>query len=193
MCGYLLYDSIEEISVFNNLQSIYFECAITGEERWKILREFPRCEITVDEMNDKKDDEDTSEPEPFEGYYEYAITDEPLTEENIEKCRISYEVLATMTTEQVAQAVVDYPFIDELYSASQETFDAMILRRNCDAYAEILMRKDGREVLVDKILESEDGDYNIDLLKKIVLSEKLYADEFTEDELYFLDYFTNLE
>ncbi len=184
-CEELLYDSIEEIGGFNNLNKVYCKREITDEERWKILREFPKCQVSYGDVYIENDDEKTN-IYTFKGYYTYPVQAESLSDENVEKCRISYKVLETMTTEQVAQAVVDYPFIEDI--CSWESFDTIALRKKSDAYAEILMREDGREELIRKISELDCEEYNIDLLKQIVLNEKIFADTFAEDEL---DYLTN--
>ena len=55
-CEELLYDSIEEINGFNNLNKVYCKREITDEERWKILREFPKCEVSYGNVYTENDD-----------------------------------------------------------------------------------------------------------------------------------------
>ncbi len=131
-------------------------------------------------------------------YYEYPDTKGMNGNEIIAVCRIKEVTLDRMSTEQLAQAVIDYPMLEIHYASSQSDGTDM-LQNACDAYAELLTRDDAKEVLMAKVLQYEYAagtEYSdrLRLLKDIVLDETRFTlnDEeisyLESDEVYYKDY-----
>ena len=130
---------------------------------------------------------------PFEGYYEYSIKEDligaPVNEEDY---RIPQDILYRMSDEQLAQAVADYPLLANvhLYCSSPDEL-AFELFKISDAYKELIFRENAKEILIAKIKEienshSEHDEMRIQILKDILLTERIFEGRFTEEELYYL-------
>lgn len=145
--------------------------------------------VNINTSQIEKDSETTTETKMFEGYYVYPVDSVAATNYNIEKCRIPQTVLDSMTSEQVAQAVVDYPFLTSWFVSSTVQTDTKMICERSDAYAEIIKRPDGKDVMLSKIIEMEEKDhdiYVIDILKDIMLKEESFINSYTEDEIEYL-------
>jgi len=72
-------------------------------------------------------------------------------DEMVQACRIPKEILKKMTTEEVVDAVVDFPlFLDLfLYNSDEEGIKALL--ENSDAFKELITRKDYKKILQNKI------------------------------------------
>lgn len=137
------------------------------------------------------EEETTEEKEtlpPFEGYYEYPIG-KYKGQQLRNECRISQEVIDSMTSEQLAQAVADYPFLVGTMTSTK--VDTSSLKRNCDAYIELLKRPDGKDAIIAKIAEldarsRETKDIplavTVEDLKKIIYYEEELRDKLTDED-----------
>ena len=83
--------------------------------------------------------------EPFR--YVYPITPEDeewdridSVEEKIEACRIPQELLNEMTNEELYQAIMDFPFLCDIFVATSQEEGVESLEKTCDAYRELLSR-----------------------------------------------------
>lgn len=132
---------------------------------------------------------------PFEGYYEYPEKEDLIgTRPTADDYRIPKETLKRMSDEQLAQAVADYPLLGEIYFVSTSMQDAATdLFYDSDAYQELVLRGNGKDALIEKIKELEgaeeiSGDIEmvIQALKDIVLNERVFVEQLTEEDIQFL-------
>ena len=92
--------------------------------------------------------------------FEYPITPEDAewheiesVEEKIEVCRIPADILCKMTNEQLYEAIMDFPFLVDVFIAPSIEAGIESLERTCDAYCELLRRDDVQEFLMEKVAE----------------------------------------
>lgn len=90
--------------------------------------------------------------------FEYPITpDDPEWKElgsvrnKIEACRIPTEILDKMTDEQLIQAILDFPFLIDLFLVNSKEDGVKSLERTCDAYRELLSRSSAKDALLNKV------------------------------------------
>lgn len=160
-------------------------------------------EGTPTERNTQQNTEIETESEmlvPFEGYYEYPEKEDLIgTRPKAEDYRIPKETLERMSDEQLAQAVADYPLLGEIHLVSTSLQDATTeLFYKSDAYQELILRGNGKDALIAKIKELEsaeeisgDTEVVIEALKDIVLNERVFVEQLTEDDIQFLTGETN--
>ena len=124
------------------------------------------------------------------GYHVYPDTSEMKAEQISEACRIPEAELDAMSTEQLAQAVADYPLLWEIETSSSTEYDLEWLAEQSDAYKELLTREEAVAALFEKCrtLES-DPDHAVcaELLKKVVSHEKAFQNELTDSDKEYLD------
>lgn len=121
------------------------------------------------------------------GYYSYPDTGAMITEEIIDACRIPETELNAMSSEQLAQAVADYPL---LWDVELSENDIECLKEESDAYRALLGRKDAKEVLLEKARELEkspDNVITVKMLKNIISHEKTFQNVLTESEKEYLN------
>lgn len=128
----------------------------------------------------------SSKKETFVGYYEYPADDLMKETTLIKVCRIPEDILETMSEEQLAQAVADFPLLSQVAYSSSKHGGAEYLAEISDAYRELLERKNAKETLIEKIKElKENPDYadmEVDLLIMLVKQEEAFEGTFTEEE-----------
>ena len=90
--------------------------------------------------------------------YEYPIVpgDDKWLEletvnDKIEVCRIPQETLENMTDQALIQAVLDYPFICDVFAYDEQDLAIRSLEKNCDAYSELIRRDSGKDSLINTI------------------------------------------
>lgn len=89
--------------------------------------------------------------------YQYAITPEDenwfdfTVKERVKLCRIPENVLKHMTNEQLAQAVVNYPFLCDVVLYDTLETGVKEIEKICDAYVELVSREGGKEALLEMI------------------------------------------
>lgn len=121
--------------------------------------------------------ENTTYHYTYEGYYEYPTSKSDSASSILNKCRISEDILKTMSSEQLAQAVADFPLLFDVCLSSSELVDTTILSKECDAYKELLSRKDGKSALMEKIDEltgNEEYEIKIEILNDVLTAEKRF-------------------
>ena len=98
------------------------------------------------------------EMENLTSTFEYSITPEDAmwdefgtVEDKIEACRIPQNVLNSMTDEQLVQAVLDFPFLCDVFLYSSTEEGVQNLEEICDAYAELLRRDNAKEILMNSV------------------------------------------
>lgn len=104
--------------------------------------------------------------------------------------RIPEDTLDRMSSEQLAQAVADFPLLSEVMLTSSTEYDVDWLKEKSDAYRELLSRKDAKDVLIEKsneLAKEPDNEITVDLLKKVILHEKNFQEELTESEKEYLE------
>lgn len=69
-------------------------------------------------------------------------------EEKIRACSVDEEVLRNLTDEELVQAVLDYPFLIDLFLADDPEVAVQSLRRNSDALKELLSRENAKDILM---------------------------------------------
>ncbi len=129
-----------------------------------------------------------SEKYTYIGYYEYSIETYMNADDIIRVCRIDEEILNTMSSEQLSQAVVDYPLINICFMESHTLYDTSGLKKQSDAYAKLVTREDGKNAFISKIKEIEDtaDEVLLENLKLIALNEPAFAEILTVDDERYL-------
>ena len=129
------------------------------------------------------------------GRYEYPITPEDSewkelgsVAEKIEVCRIPKETLEKMTEDELVQAVLDFPFVVDLFVSSTGVPALDVFEDECDAYKELLQRENGKEALMEKLKELPKDDsvettYQADALRVLLLNTPEWKEQLTEDEI----------
>ncbi len=139
--------------------------------------------------------------------YEYGITPADsewselgTVEEKVEACRISEDLLEAMTDEQLLQAILDFPFIIDVYAYSSIEMGVESIEDICDAYAELLKR----DTALDSFMEeasyrmtgldqvSTEEEINNDILAILVLFQDDFQDELTQDDVEKLSLLSNM-
>ncbi len=69
----------------------------------------------------------------------------------VDACRISSEVLNKMTTEEIVNAVLDYPLLINIYAYDSYEDGLKSLAKDSDAFKELLRRPDASEKLLNKL------------------------------------------
>ncbi|MBQ7433333.1 MAG: hypothetical protein IJV50_07750 [Lachnospiraceae bacterium] len=124
--------------------------------------------------------------------YQYPNTESMSAKQILNVCRISPEKLKKMSDEALAQAVAEFPLLMDVYVTSSIEEGVKGLAKESDAYAELLKRKSGKDVLIEKtkeLYESGDSETYLKacLLKDIVLHEKSFQESLTEEERAYLE------
>ena len=128
-------------------------------------------------------------------YYEYPITPEDsewkelgTVAEKIEACRIPIDTLEQMTEEELVQAILDFPFLTDLFVSAVLPPSLDFFGDECDAYKELLERENGKEALMEKLKEfpkdgSVETQYQGDALRVLLLNTQEWKEQLTEDEI----------
>lgn len=124
----------------------------------------------------------------YKGYYEYPVEDNMSAGDIIKACRIDEEILKTMSTEQVCQAIADFPMLSIVFLSSSQLCDTSSLIKKSDAYAELLEREDAKDEFISKIREIETTEDSTlaEILKMIALSEPEISKSLSEEEREYL-------
>lgn len=140
--------------------------------------------------------------------YLYPITPEDeewdelvSVEKKLEACRIDEKILKSMTNEALIQAIIDFPFLCELFCYNSYEKGVDVMSHICDAYRELLNRDDGKEALVNAI-DNRKSTYTInktaeqeivdDALSLLVLYQQKFIDEFDSREVEMISEFSSL-
>ncbi len=119
----------------------------------------------------------------------------------IEACRIDNEILDQMTDGELVQAVLDFPFIIDLFL--YDDYDVAIdeLYKNSDAFRELLSRESAKDVVMDRIetqkktraySTSTKTELDNDALMIMMLYTDGLKDKVTDDDIEVLDGFSNI-
>lgn len=87
-------------------------------------------------------------------FYEYPLTPEDsewlqlTVEERVEACRISESKLKKMSDEQLIQAIIDFPFLYDVFLYSNEDDGVKAIEKISDAYAELISRDSAKNSLI---------------------------------------------
>ena len=88
------------------------------------------------------------------GYHQYPTLDELRQlegpEAKHEACKIPKIKLKLMSTEQLAQALLDYPYMFETHICSSCRQASDMVFERCDALRELVKRKDAKDILIEK-------------------------------------------
>lgn len=121
-------------------------------------------------------------------YYEYPINDTMDAGTILNECRIPEATLETMTDEELAQAVADFPLLIDVLTAYSIEYGVECLANESDAYKELLSRENGKQAMIAKVVElqeredTEEIKIQVEILKKIILNEPLFKTDLTESE-----------
>lgn len=115
------------------------------------------------------------------GYYQYPEKLSSMsTQLYLEKCRIPETALKKMTDEQLAQAVADFPFLINVTLSASHADGVKYLAEESDAYRTLLLRKNAKGALSDKVneLRSQNGGsgcmMKAELLEFIIQNEAVF-------------------
>ena len=125
------------------------------------------------------------------GYHQYPTSEELQPYSNpgsYEACRIPKYKLFLMSTEQLAQALIDYPYLMETHivSTGRQGTD-MILARS-DALRELTKRRDAKDVLLKKIevlhqdTDNWESEWKVESLAIILTHDYTLAPQLTIEE-----------
>lgn len=125
------------------------------------------------------------------GYHQYPTSEELQPYSNpgsYEACRIPKYKLFLMSTEQLAQALIDYPYLMETHivSTGRQGTD-MILARS-DALRELTKRRDAKDVLLRKIevlqqdTDNWQSEWKVESLAIILTHDYTLAPQLTIEE-----------
>lgn len=84
------------------------------------------------------------------GYYQYPSVSGYSAVGGQELCRIPEETLKKMSDEELAQAVVDYPYLVDVFALEGSNTISDYFAGISDAYSELLSRENGMQVLSEK-------------------------------------------
>lgn len=151
-----------------------------------------------------------AEENVIDGYYIYPITPNDAEwkgfesiEEKIAACKIPEEILKSMTEEQLIRAVLDYPFIYEVFAYPTIEAGVVSLEKISDAYAELLSRYNAKEELMNAVRVksnsmlrtasiSAEEEIRNEFLAAIILCQNDFQDELTREEVEILDDFSTI-
>lgn len=97
-------------------------------------------------------------------------------DEMIEACRISDDTLKKMTTEELLNAVLNFPLIVNLYLYDDEEVGLKELSLQSDAYRELLKREDANKTITAKLINIEKNRTELNVLDELVL-KTIYSDK----------------
>lgn len=134
---------------------------------------------------------------PLEGHYEYPFTpeDEEWAElslgEKRKACSIAQNVLDSMTDEQLAQAILEFPFLCDINLYGTKEYAATVIAQTSDAYAELLKRGTGKDALISKMKEIAE-DEKVENVKKsnlfdLIDGEESFEREFTDEDRAYIE------
>lgn len=130
------------------------------------------------------------ESQSFEGFYQYPEIKENMNDKkNLDAFRIDKKVLESMSTEQLVQAVFDFPLLYDVLFSNDKLCNTDILKEESDAYKELLIRDDAKDVFIFKIKELEQKNYDsvkIEVLKSVMINEEIFQKQFSKEDLEYL-------
>lgn len=131
--------------------------------------------------------------------YKYPVTAEDAkwnsfesVEEKIEACRIERDILKAMSNEQLVQAVLDFPFLYDVFVTSSFEEGVKVFEKISDAYAELLSRDSAKDAMYDMLLQmkekssiklSAENEVKMDALAILLVFQKEFQNDMTEKEL----------
>lgn len=134
-------------------------------------------------------------PESYENWAELSI------EELRELCRVPEDILKNMSDEQLIQAILDYPFVPDVFAFSTMEAGIKALEETCDAYAELLGRESGLESLL-KYIEKRVADFDEnptgekefynEILARIILHQEKYKEILTDENKKLIEALSNM-
>lgn len=108
--------------------------------------------------------------------YEYPISNNDpewatfkTTKEMIAACRIPKDILSSMSTEALVQAVLDYPLLINLHAYNDYKYGLKALMEQCDAYAMLLTKPDASIKLYNKLIQMNQAKETPDMLQELSL------------------------
>lgn len=122
-------------------------------------------------------------------------------EDKIRACSVDEDILRSLTDEELVQAVLDYPFLIDLFAADDSEVAVQSLRRNSDAFQELLFRENAKEILLEWVrTRKADSERPISAKDEIQRDEVaillMYTDELkqalTEEDMQTLSGFSSL-
>ena len=121
-------------------------------------------------------------------------------QEKIEACRIDEEILQSMSTEQLIEAVLDYPFIIDLFLTDDYESAVGSICENCDAFHELISRSDAEKTIVEWVEQRKKAHTGItaeeeienDAMMLLLLHTDELANEITQADVATLDGFSNM-
>lgn len=119
-------------------------------------------------------------------------------ENKINACRIPQNILDKMTEDQLVQAVLDFPFIYDIFVYSTLEKGVENLEKISDAYRELLKRENAKDSLMGRVYKETSNRTRVlsitseqeiigDILSVISLYQKDFQNTFTLDEISSID------
>lgn len=106
-----------------------------------------------------------------------------------------------MSNEALVQAVLEFPFLCDLFAFSNVRKGVENFENICDAYAELVSRDDGKDVLMEVLetramLLSQDMEVTTEIeneaLSILLVHQDKFKDKFTENDVQIIDNSSNM-
>lgn len=106
-----------------------------------------------------------------------------------------------MSNEALVQAVLEFPFLCDLFAFSNVRKGVENFESICDAYAELVSRDDGKDVLMEVLetramLLSQDMEVTTEIeneaLSILLVHQDKFKDKFTENDVQIIDNSSNM-
>ena len=96
-----------------------------------------------------------------------------------------------MTEEELAQAILDFPFLLDVFVGATIPPSLDFFEEECDAYKELLTRENGKNALMEKLksLSQDDSveiEFKADALRILLLYTEVWKEQLTEEDVSYL-------
>lgn len=120
-------------------------------------------------------------------------------QEKIDACRIDRDLLQSMSTEQLIEAVLDYPFIIDLFLTDDYESGVGSIYEKCDAFQELISRSDAEKTIVEWVKQrrtcteiTAEKEMENDAIMLLLLYTDELSNEIIQTDVAVLDGFSNM-
>ncbi len=168
----------------------YGDIYISGDKMIGVYYDFSSKEIVEIVITNRQIEKDVDEV-----WYQYPVTPKSeewkdmTVQEKMQACRIPNEKMSSLSNLALVKAITDYPFFVDLYVYDSIEYAVKIFPNQCDAYKEILSRKDSGWIMLNGLrnlpanTDADRDHYNHDTLGMLVLFDSRLDGSYTSDEI----------
>lgn len=122
-------------------------------------------------------------------------------EDKIRACAIDEEILRNLTDEELVQAILDYPFIIDLWLVDDYRIGVQSVCKNSDAFRELLSRDNAKDILMnwlkgksvfDLQSVSAEGEMQIGQIALLLMYTDQLAETVTKEDVEILNGFSSV-